>query len=42
MSPYPPQLLEQFEQFVTELNTTMDAHLAEPSPATPGHPGILG
>ncbi|CAN3978476.1 Transcriptional regulator, MarR family [Kitasatospora purpeofusca] len=28
MSPYPPQLLEQFERFMTDLNATMDAHLA--------------
>ncbi|QKW18419.1 MarR family transcriptional regulator [Kitasatospora sp. NA04385] len=38
MSPYPPQLLERFEQFVTELNATMDAHLAEPGPAAPRTP----
>ncbi|MFJ9948709.1 MarR family winged helix-turn-helix transcriptional regulator [Kitasatospora sp. NPDC091207] len=29
MSHYPPELLERFESFVTELNATMDAHLAE-------------
>lgn len=28
MSPYPPQLLEQFERFMADLNATMDAHLA--------------
>ncbi|MFF1903988.1 MarR family winged helix-turn-helix transcriptional regulator [Kitasatospora sp. NPDC058218] len=29
MSHYPPELLERFESFVTDLNATMDAHLAE-------------
>ncbi|MYW08659.1 MarR family transcriptional regulator [Streptomyces sp. SID2563] len=38
MSPYPPQLLEQFEQFMSDLNATMDAHLAEPGPAAPCSP----
>uniref|UniRef100_A0AAU2JK63 MarR family transcriptional regulator n=1 Tax=Streptomyces sp. NBC_00049 TaxID=2903617 RepID=A0AAU2JK63_9ACTN len=42
MSPYPPQLLEQFEQFMAGLNATMDAHLAERNPVTPVTPGILG
>ncbi|MGV9271540.1 MarR family winged helix-turn-helix transcriptional regulator [Kitasatospora sp. NPDC003701] len=32
MSHYPPELLERFESFVTDLNVTMDAHLAEPRP----------
>lgn len=41
MSPYPPQLLEQFEQFMAGLNATMDAHLAERNPGTPVPPGIL-
>ncbi|MFK0193382.1 MarR family winged helix-turn-helix transcriptional regulator [Kitasatospora sp. NPDC090308] len=36
MSPYPPRLLEQFEQFVAELNSTMDAHLTERPPLPPG------
>ncbi|MFD9592574.1 MarR family winged helix-turn-helix transcriptional regulator [Kitasatospora sp. NPDC059973] len=35
MAPYPPQLLQQFEQFITALNATMDAHLAERSPVAP-------
>ncbi|MFI8265067.1 hypothetical protein [Streptomyces sp. NPDC085665] len=42
MSPYPPQLLERFEQFMTDLNATMDAHLAERRPATPHPPGAPG
>ncbi|MCX5175203.1 MarR family transcriptional regulator [Streptomyces virginiae] len=42
MSPYPPQLLEQFGQFMTDLNATMDAHLAERNPVTPCPPGVLG
>ena len=29
MSHYPPELLERFESFVSDLNATMDAHLAE-------------
>ncbi|MFF2042755.1 MarR family winged helix-turn-helix transcriptional regulator [Kitasatospora sp. NPDC058170] len=35
MSHYPPQLLEQFEAFMADLNATMDAHLAEQGPAAP-------
>ncbi|MFI5764525.1 MarR family winged helix-turn-helix transcriptional regulator [Streptomyces sp. NPDC051563] len=42
MSPYPPQLLEQFERFVTDLNATMDTHLAEPNPAPPLPPDTVG
>ncbi|MGW4692363.1 MarR family winged helix-turn-helix transcriptional regulator [Kitasatospora cineracea] len=42
MSPYPPQLLEQFVQFIADLNATMDTHLAEPSPAAPSSLGALG
>ncbi|RGD56521.1 MarR family transcriptional regulator [Kitasatospora xanthocidica] len=38
MAPYPPQLLRQFEQFVTDLNATMDAHLAERGPVAPCSP----
>ncbi|MFE6055408.1 MarR family winged helix-turn-helix transcriptional regulator [Kitasatospora sp. NPDC056446] len=38
MSLHPPRLLEQFEQFMTDLNVTMDAHLAEPDPAAPAAP----
>ncbi|MER7514293.1 hypothetical protein ABTX82_39160 [Streptomyces lavendulae] len=40
MSPYPPQLLEKSEQFMTDLNATMDAHLAERSPEAPCPPGV--
>ncbi len=40
MSPYPPQLLEQFQAFVDNLNTTMDAHLAEPGSTPPS--SLLG
>jgi hypothetical protein len=29
MAQYPPELLEQFEQFMVHLRATMDAHLAE-------------
>ncbi|MFG2586794.1 MarR family winged helix-turn-helix transcriptional regulator [Streptomyces sp. NPDC048438] len=39
MSRYPPELLARFESFVTDLNSTMDAHLAERSPTTPRPPG---
>ncbi|QMU69934.1 MarR family winged helix-turn-helix transcriptional regulator [Streptacidiphilus sp. P02-A3a] len=35
MSHYPPRLLEQFEAFMADLNTTMDTHLAEQSARTP-------
>lgn len=38
MSHYPPQLLEQFESFMADLNSTMDTHLAEPSTTTPRSP----
>lgn len=31
MAAYPPQFLERFEQFMADLNATMDAHLAERS-----------
>ncbi|MFJ6850568.1 MarR family winged helix-turn-helix transcriptional regulator [Streptomyces sp. NPDC091271] len=31
MSHYPPELLARFESFVTDLNSTMDAYLAERS-----------
>ncbi|MBP2035129.1 hypothetical protein [Streptomyces avidinii] len=41
MSPYPPQLLEQFEQFMADLNATTDAHLVERSPVTSGPGGVL-
>ncbi|WP_055698811.1 MarR family winged helix-turn-helix transcriptional regulator [Streptomyces silaceus] len=30
MSHYPPDLLTQFESFMADLNSTMDAHLAQP------------
>ncbi|MFD0020799.1 MarR family winged helix-turn-helix transcriptional regulator [Streptomyces sp. NPDC058382] len=41
MSPYPPELLARFEEFVAALNSTMDTHLTElgtepPSPAGQG------
>ncbi|MFJ8750108.1 MarR family winged helix-turn-helix transcriptional regulator [Streptomyces sp. NPDC102441] len=39
MAHYPPELLERFESFVTDLNSTMDAHLAERSTATRRSPG---
>ncbi len=42
MSPCPPQLLEQFEQFMAGLNATMDAHLAEQGPVTPRPPDAPG
>ncbi|MFE2479137.1 MarR family transcriptional regulator [Streptomyces sp. NPDC059389] len=35
MSHYPPQLLEQFEAFMADLNTTMNSHLAEQDAAAP-------
>lgn len=35
MSHYPPELLERFESFVADLNSTMDAHLAEPDTPLP-------
>ncbi|MER7976846.1 MarR family transcriptional regulator [Streptomyces sp. NPDC095817] len=44
MSSYPPQFLERFQSFMTDLNTAMDAHLTEqgtapaPSPDAPGEP----
>ncbi|GJF32741.1 hypothetical protein KNE206_54410 [Kitasatospora sp. NE20-6] len=34
MAHYPPQLLEQFEAFMTDLNTTLDSHLREQSAHT--------
>ncbi|MFD8205800.1 MarR family winged helix-turn-helix transcriptional regulator [Streptomyces sp. NPDC059695] len=40
MSPYPSQLLERFEQFMTDLNTAMDAHLAGQDPVAPHAPGV--
>ena len=43
MSHYPPDLLERFESFMTDLNSTMDAHLAERRTTTsPPSPGPLG
>jgi len=42
MSHYPPQLLERFEAFMADLNTTMDTHLTEQSTATPRSPGAPG
>ncbi|MFJ5231146.1 MarR family winged helix-turn-helix transcriptional regulator [Kitasatospora sp. NPDC088391] len=38
MSPYPPQLLEQFVRFIADLNAAMDTHLTEPDPGTPRAP----
>ncbi|WP_399096669.1 MarR family winged helix-turn-helix transcriptional regulator [Streptomyces sp. BBFR2] len=35
MSHYPPDLLEQFEAFLTGLNSTMNAHLTEGDTAAP-------
>ncbi|MEU2682265.1 MarR family transcriptional regulator [Streptomyces sp. NPDC007107] len=37
MAHYPPDLLARFESFVTDLNSTMDAHLADRG-TTPPHP----
>ncbi|MEW1698079.1 MULTISPECIES: MarR family transcriptional regulator [unclassified Streptomyces] len=37
MSHYPAELLERFESFIADLNSTMDAHLAE-RPAAPPRP----
>ncbi|MFJ9411233.1 MarR family winged helix-turn-helix transcriptional regulator [Streptomyces sp. NPDC101393] len=43
MSHYPQDLLEQFESFMTDLNSTMDAHLTERrTTTTPHSPGTLG
>ncbi|MFJ8743613.1 MarR family winged helix-turn-helix transcriptional regulator [Embleya sp. NPDC127516] len=42
MSHYPPQLLEQIESFMTDLNSTMDTHLAEQGTATPRSPDSPG
>ncbi|MFK0176376.1 MarR family winged helix-turn-helix transcriptional regulator [Streptomyces xanthochromogenes] len=44
MSHYPPRLLEQFEAFMADLNSTMDTHLTDqnthpPRPAGPPGPG---
>ncbi|MFE2055645.1 MULTISPECIES: MarR family winged helix-turn-helix transcriptional regulator [unclassified Streptomyces] len=39
MSHYPPRLLEQFEAFVADLNTTMDSHLAERASTPSRSPG---
>ncbi|MFB7875509.1 MarR family winged helix-turn-helix transcriptional regulator [Nocardia sp. NPDC056064] len=36
MARYSPAELRRFEDFVTELRTTMSAHLAEPAPPPPG------
>ncbi|RZF06167.1 MarR family winged helix-turn-helix transcriptional regulator [Streptomyces albidoflavus] len=42
MAHYPPRLLEQFEAFMADLNTTMDSHLADqekhPARPRPGRP----
>ena len=35
MSHYPPRLLEQFEAFMADLNTTMDTHLTQQSAQMP-------
>ncbi|GGN88369.1 hypothetical protein GCM10010112_71780 [Actinoplanes lobatus] len=35
MSHYPPQLLEQVEAFMADLNTAMDSHLTEQHAVTP-------
>ncbi|WP_372444264.1 MarR family winged helix-turn-helix transcriptional regulator [Streptomyces silvae] len=39
MAHYPPDLLARFESFVTDLNSTMDAHLADRGTTTPHSPG---
>lgn len=39
MAHYPPDLLARFESFVTDLNSTMDAHLADRGTTTPPSPG---
>lgn len=38
MAQYPPQLLERFEEFMADLNATMDVHLAHQDAETPGAP----
>ncbi|WP_407840841.1 hypothetical protein ACE1OC_37905 [Streptomyces sp. DSM 116496] len=35
MAHYPPQLLEQFDSFMADLNSAMDTHLSEQDTATP-------
>lgn len=35
MSNYPPQLLDQFEAFMADLNTTLDTHLREQDSEVP-------
>ncbi|MFE9363015.1 MarR family winged helix-turn-helix transcriptional regulator [Streptomyces sp. NPDC006978] len=39
MAHYPPDLLARFESFVTDVNSTMDAHLADRSTTSPPSPG---
>ncbi|MYQ40915.1 MULTISPECIES: MarR family transcriptional regulator [unclassified Streptomyces] len=39
MAHYPPELLARFESFVADLNSTMDAHLADRDATTPHSPG---
>ncbi|MFE4213967.1 MarR family winged helix-turn-helix transcriptional regulator [Streptomyces sp. NPDC056844] len=39
MAHYPPELLARFESFVTDLNSTMDAHLADRDATMPHSPG---
>ncbi|MEV7404862.1 MarR family transcriptional regulator [Streptomyces sp. NPDC091267] len=39
MSHYPPRLLEQFEAFMADLNSSMDAHLAEQGAVPPRSAG---
>ncbi|MFC4330314.1 MarR family winged helix-turn-helix transcriptional regulator [Streptomyces andamanensis] len=36
MAHYPPELLARFESFLSDLNATMDAHLAGPDPGAAG------
>ncbi|GLZ78300.1 hypothetical protein Afil01_31070 [Actinorhabdospora filicis] len=36
MAHYPPELLARFQAFMTDLNATMDAHLAEREAPSPG------
>ncbi|WP_327257339.1 MarR family transcriptional regulator [Streptomyces sp. NBC_01244] len=35
MSHYPPQLLDEFDSFMADLNSAMDTHLGEQDTATP-------
>ncbi|MFF1413064.1 MarR family winged helix-turn-helix transcriptional regulator [Streptomyces sp. NPDC058289] len=42
MAHYPPQLLEQFDAFMADLNSAMDTHLSEQDTATPRSPGTPG